>query len=146
MESNDPKKSFELIPSETNPETGTVTFDVKYNADFPGIYKAFKKLNEEYKKFLLFDEVKKDPKFKEIYKGFNYLFNQYKSHMRENYPKQYSLLKAANEEMLKELVQNHLKEMSLKPRTDVGACQSSRWAAILIGWTGSGFVCWQPKY
>jgi hypothetical protein len=32
--------------------------------------------------------------------------------MRENYPKQYSLLKAANEEMLKELVQKRLKEMS----------------------------------
>jgi hypothetical protein len=112
MESNESNKSFELTPSETNPETGRVTFDVKYNADFPGIYKAFKKLNEEYKKFLVYDEIKKDPKFKEIYKGFNYLFNQYKSHMRENYPKQYSLLKAANEEMLKELVQKHLKEMS----------------------------------
>ena len=112
MESNEPKKPFELTPSDTNPETGTVTFDVKYNADFPGLYRAFKKLNEEYKKFLMYDEVKTDPKFKEIYKGFSYLFNQYKSHMRENYPKQYSLLKAANEEMLKELVQKRLKEMS----------------------------------
>ena len=112
MESNESNKSFELTPSETNPETGRVTFDVKYNADFPGIYKAFKKLNEEYKKFLVYDEIKKDPKFKEIYKGFNYLFNQYKSHMRENYPKQYNLLKVVNEEMLKELVQKYLKEMS----------------------------------
>jgi len=114
MESNEPKKpsGFELSQTDANPETGTVTFDVKYKADFPGIYKAFKKLNEEYKKFLVYDEIKKDSKFKEIYKGFNYLFNQYKSHMRENYPKQYSLLKAANEEMLKELVQKHLKEMS----------------------------------
>ena len=112
MESNEPKKPFELTPSDTDPDTGKVTFDVKYNADFPGLYKSFKKLNEEYKKFLIYDEVKKDPKFREIYKGFNYLFNQYKSHMRENYPKQYSLLKSANEEMLKELVQKHLKEMS----------------------------------
>lgn len=112
MESNEPKKPFELTPSDTNPETGTVTFDVKYNADFPSLYRAFKKLNEEYKKFIMYDEVKKDPKFKEIYQGFNYIFNQYKSHMRENYPKQYSLLKAANEEMLKELVQKHLKELS----------------------------------
>jgi hypothetical protein len=112
MESNEPKKPFELTPSETNPETGTVTFDVKYNADFPGLYKAFKKLNEEFKKFLMYDEVKNDSKFREIYKGFNYLFNQYKSHMRENYPKQYSILKTANEEMLKELVRKHLKEMS----------------------------------
>jgi hypothetical protein len=112
MESNEPKKPFELTPSDTDPDTGKVTFDVKYNADFPGLYKSFKKLNEEYKKFLIYDEVKKDLKFREIYKGFNYLFNQYKSHMRENYPKQYSLLKSANEEMLKELVQKHLKEMS----------------------------------
>jgi hypothetical protein len=112
MESNEPKKPFELTPSDTNPETGTVTFDVKYNADFPGLYKAFKKLNEEFKKFLMYDEVKNDSKFREIYKGFSYLFNQYKSHMRENYPKQYSILKSANEEMLKELVRKHLKEMS----------------------------------
>jgi hypothetical protein len=112
MESNEPKKSFELTPSSTDPETGTVTFDVKYNADFPGLYKAFKKLNEEFKRFLIYDEVKTDSKFREIYKGFNYLFNQYKSHMRENYPKQYSILKTANEDLLRELVQKHLKEMS----------------------------------
>jgi hypothetical protein len=112
MESNDPKKSFELIPSETDPETGKITYDVKYSADFPSLYRAFSNLKKEYEKFLSYDEIKKDSKFEEIYNGFNYLFNQYKSHMRKNYPKQYSLLKEINDNLLRELVQKHLKEMS----------------------------------
>jgi hypothetical protein len=114
MENNESTNptGFELTQTDTNPETGGITFDVKYNADFPSLYKAFKKLNDEFKKFVLYDEIKKDPKFKEIYTKVNYLFNQYRSHMRENYPKQYSLLKAANEEMLKELIQQQLKELS----------------------------------
>jgi hypothetical protein len=114
MESNEPKKpsGFELSPAKDDLETGKVTFDVTYKADFPSLYNAFKNLNKEYKQFLLYDEVKTDLKFKEIYGGFKYLLNQYTSHMRENYPKQYSLLKAANENLLRELVQKHLKEMS----------------------------------
>lgn len=114
MESNEPKKpsGFELSPTDANPETGKVTFDVKYKADFSTLYKAFKNLNKEYEKFLEYDEIRKDPKFKEIYKGLKYLSNQYNTHLRGNYPKQYSLLRATNENLLRELVQKRLKEMS----------------------------------
>lgn len=99
-------------PSQVDPETGAITWDVKYEANYALIYKTFRTLVKEYKNFITFDEVKKDPKFKEIYNGLGYVWNQFRTHLRANYPKQYKSLSSINEEEVKELVRKRLKEMS----------------------------------
>lgn len=109
MEDN---KGFSTSPGEVDPETGKISWDVKYKPDYALIFKTFRTLVKEYEKFILFDEVKKDSKFKEIEKGLKYVFNEFRSHLRSEYPKQYKALKTVNEEQVKELVRKRLKEMS----------------------------------
>jgi len=99
-------------PSQVDPETGQITWDVEYKANYALIYKTFKTLIREYKKFITFDETKKDPKFKEVHNGLEYVWNQFRTHLRTNYPKQYKVLQSINEEEIKELVHKRLKEMS----------------------------------
>jgi hypothetical protein len=111
-DSNKQTSGFTSSPTQIDPETGTVSWDVKYEANYSLIYKTFKTLVNEYKKFIVFDEVSKDPKFKEIHKGLNYMFNLFRTHLRTNYPKQYNVLKSINEEEIKELIYKQLKEMS----------------------------------
>lgn len=112
MESNKPQ-GFKKTELETDPETGKVSWEVEYKANYNSLYKKFSELNSEFKDFLIFDEIKKDPKFKEIYAGFNYLFNQFKSHLRGNYPKEYKLAQLALKEIqLRELIHKKLQEIS----------------------------------
>jgi hypothetical protein len=99
-------------PSQVDPETGQVTWNVEYKANYALIFKAFRNLVKEYKNFITFDEIKKDPKFKEINNGLGYVWNQFRTHLRANYPKQYKVLQSINEEEVKELVRKRLKEMS----------------------------------
>jgi hypothetical protein len=96
-----------------DPETGSVSWKVTYKANYNSLFKKFNELNKEFKEFLLFDEIKKDPKFKEIYSGFNYLFNQFRSHLRSEYPKEYkSIQLALTEQQLREFIQAKLQEIS----------------------------------
>jgi hypothetical protein len=112
MESNEPQ-GFKKTELGTDPETGKVSWGITYKANYNSLYRRFNDLNKEFKEFLLFDEIKKDPKFKEIYVGFNYLFNQFKSHLRSNYPKEYRTAQLAlKETQLRELIQKKLQEMS----------------------------------
>jgi len=84
--------------SGVDPETGTVTWDVTYKADYALVYKTFKHLIKLYKEFSNFDEVIKDHKFKEIQNGLNYLWNQFRTHIRNEYPTRYKLLRPLDEE------------------------------------------------
>jgi hypothetical protein len=69
-----------------DPETGKVTFDVKYNADFNLIRKKFNELKSEYyNDFLKHKDVRDDKKFIEIGKGIDYLNNQYNNHIVKYY-------------------------------------------------------------
>ena len=112
MESNE-SQGFKKTELETDPETGKVSWGVEYKANYNSLYRKFNELNKEFKDFLLFDEIKKDPKFREIYAGFNYLFNQFRSHLRGNYPKEYKAAQLAlKETQLRELIQKKLQEMS----------------------------------
>jgi len=96
-----------------DPETGSVSWEVTYKANYNSLFKKFNELNKEFKNFLLFDEIKKDPRFKEIYNGFNYLFNQFRSHLRNNYPKEYKTAQLAlTEQQLREFIQAKLQEIS----------------------------------
>jgi len=112
MESNE-SQGFKKTELETDPETGKVSWGVEYKTNYNSLYRKFNELNKEFKDFLLFDEIKKDPKFREIYAGFNYLFNQFRSHLRGNYPKEYKAAQLAlKETQLRELIQKKLQEMS----------------------------------
>jgi len=112
MENNQPS-GFSKTERETNPETGTVSWDITYKANYNKLLQQFNLLGKEFKEFMTFDDVKKDPKFKEINSGFNYVYNQFRSHLRNNYPKEYKLAQLALKEILiKELIFNKLNELS----------------------------------
>ena len=89
MENNKKNTGFTSTQiGDADPETGKITFDVQYNADFDLIRERFKELQEIYDdKFLKYDEVKNDKKFIEIGKGINYLANQYVNHVNKKYNK-----------------------------------------------------------
>jgi len=99
-------------PTNIDPETGTISWDVKYQADFGSIYKIFKKLHDEYKKFIGNSEVKTDDKLIDISKSVDTLYNKFRSHLRKNYPTQYSKLKTVNEVEFKNSIFQKLKEES----------------------------------
>lgn len=103
---------FETSQSNVDPETGAITWDVSYKADYAKIYKLFKDLHKEYKTFLKFKEVNKDPAFKQVYNAFNTVWNAFRTHVRKEYPDQYRKLQSLDENKLKEIVFNKLKEMS----------------------------------
>lgn len=103
---------FKTTQTDIDPETGTVSWDVTYKPNFGLIYKSFRDLNKEFKKFLEFKEMASDAEFKKVYNGFNYVWNAFRTHVRKSYPGEYKQLKALDEARLKELVQKHLEEMS----------------------------------
>ena len=98
--------------SNVDPETGSITWDVTYKPDYALMYKTFKELNNEYKKFLTYKETAEDPNFKKIYNAFNTVWNAFRTHIRTAYPAEYKKLKVVDEQKLKEVVFNKLKEMS----------------------------------
>jgi hypothetical protein len=108
---NEPS-GFETTQTNVNPETGTISWDIKYKADYALLYKRFKELNKVFKDFLTYDEIRKDPRFKEIGNGFNYLWNQLRTHLRSDYPEQYKKLQVLDENTLKELIRKSLGEES----------------------------------
>ena len=103
---------FKTTQTDVDPETGTISWDVTYKPNFGLIYKAFKELNKEFKKFLEFKETASDIEFKKVYNGFNYVWNAFRTHVRKNYPGEYKQLKSLDEARLKELVNKYLEEMS----------------------------------
>jgi len=111
MENKEPT-GFETNKSETDPETGKITWDVKYKADYALVYKRFKELNKVLKDFLTYEEIRKDPKFKEIGNGFNYLYNQFRTHIRKEYPNQYKQLQTLDENLVRDIVSKALEEIS----------------------------------
>jgi len=98
--------------SDIDPETGSITWDVTYKPDYALMYKTFKELNNEYKKFLTYKETAEDPNFKKIYNAFNTVWNAFRTHIRTAYPAEYKKLKTVDEQKLKEIVFNKLKEVS----------------------------------
>ena len=98
--------------SDIDPETGSITWDVTYKPDYALMYKTFKELNNEYKKFLTYKETAEDPNFKKIYNAFNTVWNAFRTHIRTAYPAEYKKLKTVDEQKLKEIVLNKLKEIS----------------------------------
>lgn len=103
---------FESTETGIDPETGAISWDVKYKPDYALVYKRFKELNKVLKTFLENAEVLKDPKFKEIGKGIKYVYNQFRSHLRDNYPNQYKTLQTIDEDVLREVIRKSLGEMS----------------------------------
>jgi len=98
--------------TDVDPETGAITWDVTYTPDYAMIYNSFKKLNKSYKTFLNYKETIQDPEFKKIFAAFTVVWNAFRSHMRTNYPEQYRKFSSVDEQKLKEVVFNKLREMS----------------------------------
>jgi hypothetical protein len=110
--SNQSSGGFSTHKTDVDPNTGTITWDVNYKPDYSLIYRSFKELNKEYKKFLSYKEIAEDKEFKKIWNAFNTVWNAFRTHVRVTYPHEYRNLKSIDEEKLKEIVANTLKEMS----------------------------------
>jgi hypothetical protein len=111
-ENNLTSRGYTTTKSGEDPETGTITWDVTYKPDYALMYKAFRELNSEYKKFLTYKETAEDPNFKKIYNAFNTVWNAFRTHIRTAYPAEYRKLKVIDEDKLKEIVFSKLKEIS----------------------------------
>jgi hypothetical protein len=111
MENKEPT-AFDSTKSGVDPETGRVSWDIKYKADYALVYKRFKELNKALKDFVTYDEVRKDSKFKEITNGFNYLYNQFRTHIRKEYPNQYKTLQTIDENKVRDIIRKALDEES----------------------------------
>ena len=111
MENKEPT-AFDSTKQEIDPETGKISWDIKYKADYALVYKRFKELNKALKDFLTYDEIRKDPKFKEIGNGFNYLYNQFRAHIRKEYPNQYKTLQTIDEDKIRNIIRKALDEES----------------------------------
>ena len=103
---------FDTTQPETDPETGRISWDVKYKADYALVYKRFKELNKALKDFVTYEEVRKDPKLMEVGRWFNTLYNTFRTHIRREYPNQYKQLQTIDESLVKELVRKALEEES----------------------------------
>jgi hypothetical protein len=121
MEINEPT-GHTSTQSSLDPETGKISWDIKYKADYALVYKRFKDLNKAFKDFTTYDEVRKDSKLMEMNSKFNSLYNIFRTHIRKNYPKQYKMLQTIDESLVKELIRNKLKEISV---TGAGAGAST---------------------
>ena len=76
MENKEPT-GFESNKSEIDPETGKISWDIKYKADYALVYKRFKELNKALKDFITYDEVRKDPKLMQLTNEYNSLYNKF---------------------------------------------------------------------
>jgi hypothetical protein len=103
---------FETGASETDPETGKISWDIKYKADYALVYKRFKELNKAFKDFITYDEVRKDPKLMQFSTEFNALYNRFRTHIRKEYPKQFRMLQTIDENVVRDLVRKALEEES----------------------------------
>jgi hypothetical protein len=104
-----------------DPETGKVTFDVEYNADFNLIRKKFNELQSKYyDDFLKHKDVRDDKKFIEIGKGIDYLVNQYVNHIAKYYKK--VRLDKLSENKVRDIIRKALDEES---STGAGASAGS---------------------
>lgn len=121
MENKEPT-GFEFSDPKTDTETGKISWDVKYKADYALVYKRFKELNKVLKDFITHEEVRKDSKLIEINKWFNTLYNAFRTHLRREYPNQYKQLQTIDENLVKELVRKALEEESA---TGAGASAGS---------------------
>lgn len=103
---------FDSTQSETNPETGQISWNIKYKADYALVYKRFKELNKVLKDFITHEEVRKDPKLMEVSRWFNTLYNTFRTHLRREYPNQYKQLQTIDENVVRDLVRKALEEES----------------------------------
>jgi len=109
---NKESTGFETSTPETDQETGKISWDVKYKADYALVYKRFKELNKALKDFVTYEEVRTDPKLMEVGRWFNTLYNTFRTHIRREYPKQFKQLQTIDESLVKELIRKSLGEES----------------------------------
>jgi hypothetical protein len=86
-------------------ETGAITWDVESVPSYDSVFEKFEQLKKFINKLSL--DKKDDPKFKDIANNITRTFNDYRTHLRKNYPEEYSLVVKMSENIAMKL-----KEMS----------------------------------
>lgn len=111
MESKKPT-SFTSIEKPVDPETGTITWDIKYKPDYAATFKKFKEAVKAYENFLKFEETRSDEELGFIFNKLKGLFNSFRKNIRDKHPEDYKKLKTVDENTIKELIRKSLGEMS----------------------------------
>jgi hypothetical protein len=99
------RKGTKSTVRDIDPETGAITWDLESVPDYDSVFEKFEELRKFIQKLAV--DKKEDSKFKEIATNVSRGFNEYRTHLRKNYPKEYSLMKNVSEDIAK-----RLKEMS----------------------------------
>mgnify|MGYP003349744253 CR=1 FL=1 len=105
-------KGYKSIERETDPKTGTRTWDIIYKPDYSLVFTKFKDFIKAYEKFLRFEETRSDEELGSIFNTVKNLFNKFRKNIREKHPEDYKKLKSIEEQQVKELIRKTLDEMS----------------------------------
>ena len=92
----DKEKSSGIVTTVTNidPETGQITWDVDYDADYLKLFKEITEMLETAKQVA---QVTNEPFFKDYYEEIRKRRNQLRTYLRNNKTKEYARIKSMNE-------------------------------------------------
>ena len=83
--------------SDVDPETGTITWDIKYIPNLEKLFDTLKTLVNTAQGVKA--KIKDDPKFEEVLITAKSLFNKVRTHLRKNYPDEYRRIKNKLDEL-----------------------------------------------
>jgi uncharacterized protein YdhG (YjbR/CyaY superfamily) len=84
--------------SSIDPETGGITWDIEEIPDFESVFKNLKKTKEFLDKLSKQKEIRQDSTIQKIQQELTNTFNELRTHVRKNYPEEYSRIKMVSEE------------------------------------------------
>ena len=89
------KKGVKTTVSSIDPETGAITYDVENVADFTSTYQELEKAKDFLLKLEKTGKSKDDPAIDRFAAQIKDLFNTFRTHIRKNYPEEYSKFQTA---------------------------------------------------
>jgi hypothetical protein len=106
----DTDSGIKYTVSNTNPETGQITWDVEYTPEFSVAFNLFNKLKNNLKD--LHQSGKTDPELSKIAQNSVKSFNEFRTYLRKNHPSEYAKFKDINEGSIKQKLFKKITEMS----------------------------------
>ena len=91
----DIRKGVKTTVSDVDPETGAITYDVENVANFTSTYKALQQAREFLNTLEKTGNAKDDTTIDQFAEEIAGLFNAFRSHVRKNYPEEYSKFQTA---------------------------------------------------
>lgn len=86
-------KGTKSTVTDIDPETGRITWDITEVPDFESVFRNLKKAKEFMDKLSKNKELRQDPVMQKIQQELSKTFNELRTHVRKNYPEEYSRIK-----------------------------------------------------